>query len=263
MTWAVEHAQRHRRFGRNRNMETMPAEGIRAWARPLGAGGVGMWTVLLAAWGGISVFVGPLFDYRPTTQDAWHWSMQNWLLHLVPGAVGVVAGLMMLGAIGARGGARRGGIGFASLLTMAAGAWFVIGPAAYRWFESAAPFAQTASARSDFINQLGSNLGPGVLLAVLAGMALKAGIANPQVVVERQGDTAAMAANAAPGTRADVPATRTGDASGKNPPTTSDPARDANTPAGEFGSAERPTSRTETARANGDRGAAPSAGPES
>jgi hypothetical protein len=188
-------------------METMPAEGIRAWARPLGAGGVGMWTLLLAAWGGISVFVGPLFDYRPTTTDAWHWSMQNWLLHLVPGAVGVFAGLMMLGTIGVRGAARRGGVGFGSLLTMAAGAWFVIGPAAYRWFESASPFAQTLSARSDFVNQIGSNLGPGVLLAILGGMALKAGIANPQVVLERDGESGLAPASAVPaGSTVDNPA---------------------------------------------------------
>jgi hypothetical protein len=35
-----------------------------------------------------------------------------------------------------------------------------------------------------FLNQLGANLGPGILLAVLAGMAFKAGIANPSVSAE-------------------------------------------------------------------------------
>jgi hypothetical protein len=155
---------------------------------------VGFWTLLLAAWGGIAVFVGPLFDYRPTSSSAWEWTMQNWLLHLVPGAVGVLAGLMMLGTMGARGAARRSGLGLASLLTIAAGAWFVIGPAAYRWFESANAFAMTGSARSDFVNQIGANLGPGVLLAILGGMALKAGIANPRVVLEHEGEAGAASA---------------------------------------------------------------------
>ena len=191
MTWAIDHPERHRRlgpFGRQHRVETMPTAGVRAWARPLGAGGVGLWTLVLGAWAGISVFVGPLFNFRPTSSGAWEWTMQNWLLHLIPGVVGVSAGLMMLGTIGARGAARRGALGLASILTMAAGAWLVIGPAAYQWFHAAAPFALAGSARSDFINQLGANLGPGVLLAILGGMAFKAGIANPRVVLEHEGE---------------------------------------------------------------------------
>lgn len=191
MTWAIDHPQRHRRFspfGRGRRVEALPTAGVRAFARPLGAGGVGVWVVLLAAWAGIAVFVGPLFDFRPTTTNAWDWTMQNWLLHLVPGAVGVFAGLVMLGTIGASGAGKRGGLGIGALLTMAAGAWLVVGPAAYRWFESSAAFAPTGSPRNDFINQIGANLGPGVLLAILGGMALKAGIANPRVVLEHEGD---------------------------------------------------------------------------
>ena len=214
MTWTIEHPQQHRRFGRDR-IQTMSDVGVRAWARPLGAGGVGLWTLLLAAWGGISVFVGPTFGYRPTTLTSWDWTKQNWLLHLVPGAVGVFAGLLMLGTIGAREGWRRGGLGVASLLTMAAGAWFVIGPSAYHWFQSAAAFNATAAARSDFANQVGSNLGPGVLLAILGGMAFKAGIANPRVVLERAGESAAGAASPAR-PAAGAPST---------PPAKSDPTR--------------------------------------
>jgi len=167
---------------------------------------VGAWTLLLAAWAGIAVFVGPLFGYRPTSSSAWDWTTQNWLLHLIPGAVGVLAGLMMLGTIGARGVGRRSFLGLASLMTMAAGAWFVIGPSAYRWFHSAAAFAPTGSARSDFINQIGANLGPGILLAILGGMAFKAGIANPRVVLEHEGE-----AGVAPGATTMAPAGAGGD----------------------------------------------------
>jgi len=202
MALAIDRPDRRRRFifGRNRGVAPAPAVAAEtrteARVRPLGAGGVGFWTVLLAAWAGIVVFVGPLFGYHPTSGSAWDWTTQNWLLHALPGAVGVAAGLMMLGTIGARGAGRRGGLGLASLLTMAAGAWLVVGPAAYRMIESGSPYAQPASTNSDFLHQIGANLGPGVLLLILAGMALKAGIANPRVVYEPVGQPAAPAAAA-------------------------------------------------------------------
>lgn len=199
MALALEHPRRHRWFGRNRSVEpgVAPA-GSAARVYPLGAGGVGFWTVLLAAWGGISVFVGPLFGYHPTSQASWDWTTQNWLLHAVPGAVGVLAGLMMLGMIGARGFGRRSGISLAAILALAAGAWFVIGPVAYGIFASGTPYAQSASAWDNFWHQVGANLGPGVLLLMLGGMALKAGTAVPRIVYETVDDMApAGAADAA------------------------------------------------------------------
>jgi hypothetical protein len=69
------------------------------------------------------------------------------------------------------------------VLLLAAGLWFVIGPAAWPTFESSAPFAVGASANMSFLNQLGSSLGPGLLLAIFGGMALKAGLARPAVAV--------------------------------------------------------------------------------
>ena len=158
--------------------------GAAARVHPLGAGGVGFWTLLLAAWGGISVFVGPVFGYHPTSMESWDWTTQNWLLHAVPGAVGVLAGLMMLGTIGARGFGRRSGISLAALMALAAGAWFVVGPVAYRLFASGNAFAQPATPWQNFWHQVGANLGPGVLLLMLGGMALKAGTAMPRIVYE-------------------------------------------------------------------------------
>ena len=198
MAFALEHPRRHRWIGRRRAVEPAAPAGSAARVYPLGAGGVGLWTLLLAAWGGISVFVGPLFGYHPTSQTSWQWTTQNWLLHLVPGAVGVVAGLMMLGTIGARGFGRRSGISVASLLAIAAGAWFAIGPVAYGIFASGSPYTQTASAWNNFWHQVGANLGPGVLLLVLGGMALKAGTAVPRIVYEPlEGAAPAMAAGTA------------------------------------------------------------------
>lgn len=216
MAWALEHPRRHRFFGRNRAVEPAAAPaGANARVYPLGAGGVGLWTLLLAAWAGISVFVGPLFGWHPTSLTSWDWTTQNWLLHVVPGAVGVLAGLMMLGTIGARGIGKRSGISLASILAMAAGAWLIIGPVAYRMFESGSAYAQSATATSNFLHQVGANLGPGVLMLILAGMAFKAGTAVPRIVYEPvEAVTPVPATAAATGT---VPATGTGAAAAERP----------------------------------------------
>ncbi|HVA73405.1 MAG TPA: hypothetical protein VNF71_02415 [Acidimicrobiales bacterium] len=182
MAWALEHPRKHRFFGRNRAAEPAAPAGAHPRVHPLGAGGVGLWTLLLAAWAGISVFVGPLFGWHPTSLTAWDWTKQNWLLHLVPGAVGVLAGLMMLGTIGAHGVGRRSGISLASLLAMGAGAWLIIGPVAYQVFDGGNGYAQPATATDNFLHQIGANLGPGVLLLILAGMAFKAATAVPRIV---------------------------------------------------------------------------------
>jgi hypothetical protein len=151
--------------------------------------GVGVLAALVGAWGALSVFVGPYFGYEPTSTSTWDWTTQNWLLHLLPGAVALVAGLTIASTTPSRRAqAGSGSVGLASLLVIAAGAWFVIGPALWPTFESSAPFATGTSAGTAFLNQLGSSLGPGLLLAVLGGMALKAVIARPAVDVGDVGD---------------------------------------------------------------------------
>ena len=195
MTWAVEHPN-HRRWSRHSASTTR--SGVRVAVRPVGAAEVGLLAALVGAWGAISVFVGPLFGYRPTSANAWTWTTQNWFLHLLPGAVAVVAGLMILSASPSRRRAGTGGpTGLAALLIVAAGAWFVIGPALWATFESGQPFATGTSSWTSFLNQVGSSLGPGLLLAMLGGMALKAVIARPAATVdELPAEGASMAATA-------------------------------------------------------------------
>ena len=182
MTWAVDHPQ-HRQFVHR--SEVVTPSGVRATVRPLGAAGVGLLSALVGAWGAICVFVGPYFGYRPTSATTWQWTTNNWLLHLLPGAVALAAGLMMMMTLRPvrRGEGVRAAVGLDALLLAAAGAWFVIGPALWPTFQSTSAFATGTSAWTSFWNQLGANLGPGLLLAFLAGMALKASIARPAVAV--------------------------------------------------------------------------------
>ena len=182
MTWAVEHPNQRRW---SRRTATSSQSGTRVWVRPIGAAEVGLLAALVGAWGAISVFVGPDFGYRPTSAGSWVWTTQNWLLHLLPGAVAVAAGLMILSASPSRRHAGTGApIGLAALMIIASGAWFVIGPALWATFEPGQPFATGTTAWTSFLNQLGSSLGPGILLAVLGGMALKAVMARPAATVE-------------------------------------------------------------------------------
>jgi hypothetical protein len=197
MTLAV-HQQHQRQWVRR--SEVVTPSGVRATVRPLGASGVGLLSALVGAWGGICVFVGPYFGYRPTSATTWEWTTNNWLLHLVPGAVAVVAGLLILTLSPMRrtGGGVRSGIGLMGLLLAASGTWFVIGPAIWPTFQSSPPYATGTGAWTSFWNQLGANLGPGLLLAFFGGMAVKAGIARPAVAVGEPVDTpAARAADAA------------------------------------------------------------------
>lgn len=193
MTWAAEQPRGARWHRTRTGVATEPR--VRATVRPLGASIVGFLAVIAAAWGAIAVFWGPNFGYTPTTTTAWNWTTQNWLLHVVPGAVGVVAGLLVLGLSPARRLGAPAAIGLPALLLIAAGAWFVIGPALWATFESGTPFMTGETAIRSFVDQLGTSMGPGLLLAIFGGMALKASIARPSLV-EPVAATGAPAAGA-------------------------------------------------------------------
>jgi hypothetical protein len=77
----------------------------------------------------------------------------------------------------------RSVLGLAAVLLTASGAWFVIGPALWPTFQSTPAYTTGTGAWTSFWNQLGANLGPGLLLAFFGGMALKASTARPAVTV--------------------------------------------------------------------------------
>ncbi|MGH9094008.1 MAG: hypothetical protein ACRDXE_02505, partial [Acidimicrobiales bacterium] len=129
----------------------------RAATRPTGLGLIGLITILAGAWGAVGVFVGPEFGYTPTSPSSWQWTTDNWLLHLIPGAVAVLFGLVILGRAPRRRAVARGGFGLAGLLIVACGAWFVLGPAVWPLFESG-PVYQPGGHTTALLYQLGVNL---------------------------------------------------------------------------------------------------------
>jgi hypothetical protein len=81
----------------------------------------GLLLVILGAWGALIPFVGPHFNFAYTPDRDWAWSTARGYLEVLPGAVTVLGGLLLIFA-GNRVAAMLGG-----WLAVLAGAWFVVG----------------------------------------------------------------------------------------------------------------------------------------
>jgi hypothetical protein len=81
----------------------------------------GFLLILLGAWGALIPFVGPYFDFAFTPDKVWVWTDARGWLQVLPGAVAVVGGLLLLVSRN-RATAMIGG-----WLGVIAGAWFIIG----------------------------------------------------------------------------------------------------------------------------------------
>ena len=165
--------------------------------RPRGLALIGLLTVLDGAWGAAVPFIGPLFGYRSHGQGAWQWSSLHGVLYLAPGAVAVLFGLIILARARS---VTRGPVGFAGLVVAACGAWFVVGPALWPTFGTGPVFTPASTAMDNFVHQVGYNLGVGVILAMLGGMALKA-LARDRVVPLEGGEVYADRAPVEPARR--------------------------------------------------------------
>jgi hypothetical protein len=78
--------------------------------------------LLLGLWAGLVPFIGPYFNFAMHTDQTWHWFADRGWLEVLPGAVAVLGGMLMI-----RGGTRSS-ISLGAMLGLAAGLWFVAGP---------------------------------------------------------------------------------------------------------------------------------------
>ncbi|MDY6869540.1 MAG: hypothetical protein SV966_02915 [Actinomycetota bacterium] len=83
----------------------------------------GFLLILLGLWGALIPFLGPYFDFAFTPDQPWTWTNARGWLEVLPGAVTMVGGLLMLMS------RNRATASLGAWLTVAAGAWFVIGRA--------------------------------------------------------------------------------------------------------------------------------------
>ncbi len=81
----------------------------------------GFLLVLLGLWGGLIPLVGPYFHFGYSPDKAWSYSSGRLYLSILPGAVTLVAGLIVMSTR-----SRTAGV-FGGFLAAAAGAWFAVG----------------------------------------------------------------------------------------------------------------------------------------
>ncbi|GAS98486.1 uncharacterized protein RMCC_5451 [Mycolicibacterium canariasense] len=128
----------------------------------------GLLVMILGAWGALAPFIGPYLHFAYTPDQAWTWTGARGWLEVLPGAVAVLGGLLLLMS-GNRATAMLGG-----WLAVAAGAWFVIGrsfTATLALGDIGAP-ATGLDSQQVLLLELTFFTGLGTLIAVLGGMAV-------------------------------------------------------------------------------------------
>ena len=139
---------------------------------------VGAVALLASAWGGIVPFVGPIFGFSADGSASWHWNAAHAVLALIPGALGVFLGfIVMEEARGAAVGRRRMTLTMAGTLLVLCGAWFAIGPFAWPILSTTSSYFGAGSHLRALAYVVGYGIGPGLVLvgcgAFVAGWAAR------------------------------------------------------------------------------------------
>ncbi len=169
----------------------------------------GLLVILLGIWGALIPFVGPYFHYAFGSFQTWHYTSERLWLCIVPGAVAVIGGLMLL-----RSSHRSSGL-LGGWLAVAAGAWFAVGPTlSLLWHHAGDPIGAPMGGHTrQALEWLGYFTGLGVAIAALAAFAMGRYFSRPRVVEEAAvaaddavvADEAAAAHRGAPVAERDAP----------------------------------------------------------
>jgi hypothetical protein len=140
----------------------------------------GLLIVVLGMWGALVPFVGPYFHYAFGSYDTWHYTSDRLWLDILPGAVAVLGGLLLL-----RGSSRKSGL-FAGWVALIAGTWFAIGPSvSLLWHSQGNPIGSPVGGHvRQAVEQLGYFTGLGVLIAALAAFAMGRYFSRPRLAEE-------------------------------------------------------------------------------
>lgn len=142
--------------------------------------------LLVAAWGGIAPYVGPIFGYSADGTSAWTWNLSHSLLALVPAIAAVLAALWVVARPPSFvAGRSRTALRVAGFVSLLAGAWFIFGPATWPVLEGSGYFV--GGSWGLMMREIGFSFGPGILLAAFGGYAM--GMARYRRVVSDTGST--------------------------------------------------------------------------
>jgi hypothetical protein len=128
----------------------------------------GLLITLLGAWGALIPFVGPYFDYSFGVNQTWHYTVDRLWLDILPGAVAVTGGLLMLAS------AKRATLMAGALLSLIAGTWFVLGPpVSLTWESGAGPIGRPLfGSTRQMLELVGYFYGLGALIVALSAFSL-------------------------------------------------------------------------------------------
>lgn len=140
----------------------------------------GLLIIVLGVWGALIPFVGPAFDYSFGTNTTWHYTTDRLWLNILPGAVAVVGGLLLLTSHSRA----RGLLG--GYLATLAGAWYVIGPAvSLTWEHGRGPIGPPLGGPTrQMLELIGYFYGLGALIIALAAFASGRFVSRPRTVTE-------------------------------------------------------------------------------
>ncbi|MEO3757610.1 hypothetical protein ABGB19_04880 [Mycobacterium sp. B14F4] len=177
----------------------------------------GFLLILLGLWGALIPFLGPYFDFAFTPDQPWTWTTGRGWLEVLPGAVTVLGGLLLLMSKN-RATAQLGG-----WLAVAGGAWFIVGrllAGPLGIGDAGTPAAATEGKR--VVLELVYFYGLGALIVFLGAAALgRTSVRSVRDITWEERPATAPAAAAAPAT---APATgSTAPSTGANAPATGEP----------------------------------------
>jgi hypothetical protein len=137
----------------------------------------GLLVMVLGIWGALIPFVGPYFDYSFGTNTTWHFTTDRLWLNILPGALAVIAGLMLLMAA-----TRAAGI-LAGWLGVTAGAWFVVGPAvSMTWESGTGPIGRPLfGSTRQMLELVGYFYGLGALIVAMAAFSIGRFASRPRL----------------------------------------------------------------------------------
>jgi hypothetical protein len=140
----------------------------------------GVLIVLLGAWAALIPFVGPYFDYSFGTNATWHYTSDRLWLDILPGALAVLGGMLLILA-----GTRPAGI-FGGWLALVAGGWLVVGPpVSLTWESGTGPIGRPLfGSTRQMLELVGYFYGAGALIVALSAFAVGRFASRPHLLAE-------------------------------------------------------------------------------